>query len=439
MSRRSAGARGLAAGLIAWLVLGSPEIAWATPSPTPAGSGAPQSATPHPYDRVDRVRAGLAKNHLFVDPDLDFALDTAQRARISAALRSAERQIGAPVYVVVIPNAAGADPHGRTESFLFDLHDRMRQRGLYVLADEMGYVVDLPFEVHRHISSVSFFDDAGKPADIHKPFADLPDRLVNTLDALRNAPSAEPTEPGRDTSPPSDTKPPKVHFWSNFFLGLLVAGPVAALLLYWMGRLLETVAGRFRPQFRTGPVPDAHPDAPTQPTARWLHRTATRELERLGAAISADPSGAGRAYAMSAYDAGAILTGDLDSAGSTEDDDAERILDLVGVIVLARLGRAALARGTDRPAPPCYVNPLHGPSDGRTRVNLPEPYRSGEKRPLCRRCWGRTSPERRADLLTVPGPHGPRVYITVPGFWSETGFGTYDLIPRLLEHLGVDD
>jgi hypothetical protein len=216
---------------------------------------------------------------------------------------------------------------------------------------------------------------------------------------------------------------------------------LAAFLPYWMGRRLETIAGRFRP-WRTGPVLGAHPDTPTRPTSRWLHATATEELQRLSTAISAGPPGTGRAYAMSAYDVGAILLGDLDSAEATKDDDADRILDLVGVIVLARLGRAGLTGETDHPAPPCYINPLHGPSDGSKTIVLYNPYYSVERRPLCRRCWrrGRTA-DPMADFLTVPGPDGPIEYILVPGFWSETGFGTdtADLIPRLLEHLGQRD
>ncbi|MGH3243211.1 MAG: hypothetical protein ACRDNL_22725, partial [Spirillospora sp.] len=60
---------------------------------------------PHAYQRLDRVAAALGKDPLFVDPDVSGALDEFERGRVRTAVRKAAKQIGTPVYVVVMPIA----------------------------------------------------------------------------------------------------------------------------------------------------------------------------------------------------------------------------------------------------------------------------------------------------------------------------------------------
>ncbi len=70
---------------------------------------------------------------------------------------------------------------------------------------------------------------------------------------------------------------------------------------------------------------------------KWLRRTGSKELDQLRNAMADSEGNPGREYAVSAYDVAQIL---YDDAG----DDPDRSLDLAGLIVVARLGRAALTR-----------------------------------------------------------------------------------------------
>ncbi len=122
------------------------------------------------------------------------------------------------------------------------------------------------------------------------------------------------------------------------------------------------------------------------------------------------------------------------------EDDADRLLDLAGVIVLARLGRAALAADTARPAPPCFVNPLHGPGTERRPLPASAPERPFGRFPMCPACAA-AAPDRLVPaIMSVPGASGAVPRYAVPGIWATTGFGARptDLPARILEHLDVD-
>jgi hypothetical protein len=416
--------------VVAALTVAGPLLAAA-----PAAASEPVPVPSYAQHRLDRVAAALAKDPLFVDPDMAPALDEAGRARVRAAMESAARAIGTPVYVVVIPNKSESESQGRDDVFLHWIHDRLGRDGLYLMVNSSAWFEDEAFGVPRRLWSID--DDRGeRPADSENRFAGLADRLVLRLQIIQNAPSRAPRTPRLYTTPDPfgqehTLRPVEPETRAPFLTGLLLAGPVAGVTLYGAG--LGAVAYRRR---RRTPRPaaeavEAHPGAPAEPSVKWLRRTGDKELDRLRNALAGSEGNPGREYAVSAYDVAQIL---YDDAG----EDPDRSLDLAGVIVVARLGRAALARKTAQPPPPCFVNPLHGQSTQRRKMQLGG--QTARKRPVCASCAGRTMTALDQRTLRVQGPDGPRPHYAVPGVWKDTAFGTGGdhLIPRLQEYLGVD-
>jgi hypothetical protein len=116
-------------------------------------------------------------------------------------------------------------------------------------------------------------------------------------------------------------------------------------------------------------------------------------------------------------------------AGEREDQ-----LDLLGAVVLAREGRAALAGRDPLPRPACQVNPLHGPALRRPPRGRP-PKAPRKLVALCAGCRGCPAGDRDQRALLTDGVP----YYRTEGFWARTGFGALDpdLPARVLEYLGV--
>ncbi|QKW36647.1 hypothetical protein HUT06_23635 [Actinomadura sp. NAK00032] len=400
----------------------------------PAAASEPVPA--YARHRLDRVAAALGKDPLFIDPDMASALDETGRARVRAAMKSAAGTLGAPVYVVVIPNKSDSESQGRDDVFLHGIHDRLRRDGLYVLVNSSAWFEEEAFGVPRRMYAIDD-DRAQRPADSERRFADLADRLALRLRIIQDAPSRTPQTPRLYTTPDPfgqehtlrtvepETGPP-------FLAGLLLVGPLSALVLYGAGA--GAAAYRRHRRHRTPRAPagvETHANAPAEPSVKWLRRTGAKELDRLrGLLPDAAEDNPGREYAASAYDVAQIL---YDDAG----EDPERVLDLAGVIVLARQGRAALADKTAAPPPPCFINPLHGPSAQRRKVHAGDGRT--RRRPVCSACAARSSSALAERRLRVPGPHGRRPHYAVPGVWKDTGFGADgNMIPRIQEYLGVE-
>jgi hypothetical protein len=168
----------------------------------------------------------------------------------------------------------------------------------------------------------------------------------------------------------------------------------------------------------------------------WLRKAARSQVAELGAALSApdgdpadpaDPAdlgNPGRDRALACYDAAALLVAERDGQ-----------LDMLGAIVLAREGQAALTDRDPHPLPVCQVHPLHGPAIRRPRPG----QRSRRPRDLlavCAGCKGCSVPERDKMALLAGG----MPYYRAGGFWASVGFGALDaeLPTRVLEYLGVE-
>ncbi|MEU9871740.1 hypothetical protein AB0C87_28290 [Actinomadura sp. NPDC048021] len=413
------------------------------------GAAAADEPPPYAYHRLDRVGAALARDPLFVDPDLAQALGASDRARLRAVLAGTAKRLGTPAYVVVIPNPSESESQGRDDAFLFMLHDRSRRDGLYVMADGHGNLESEAFNVPRRgLSALDELDEedapgAARPADSERPFDGLADRIVRRLDGYAAAPSASPTMPRLYSSPDpfgqeNTLTPDEPEIKAPLLTGLLLAGPAAAAVLYWLGLgvLALRRGGLSRPPNR--PRTRRHDQARTRPSIRWLRRHGAKDLERLRRLLTTADSERGRAYAVSAYDAAQILYDDAK-------DDEGKAIDLVGAIVLARQGCVALTRDIESPPSPCLVNPLHGSSVVRKRVRMLEKDHGGalpRQCPLCANC--RDLDKRQAlderRLLQIPGPDGHRPHTLVPGVWRDAAWGAHGktFLPRVMRYLGVD-
>ncbi|MFI1313846.1 hypothetical protein ACH4TS_27505 [Streptomyces albidoflavus] len=194
--------------------------------------------------------------------------------------------------------------------------------------------------------------------------------------------------------------------WSgDFWPGLLLVGPGAALLLFLLVRigaaLLHVVLGRGVPLVLRYARDDAQPvfTAPTEPSRRWLTGALRHEL-RLALAefeAAALPAGLARERAWSGLDAAVLAVGHQDEAGGGHRDPAA----LTAALVLVRCVRAGLGTCGARPGtrPPvrmaaacCALNPLHGPASLRERLRVPGGG-PGTDLPVCTLC---------SDYLRLP-------------------------------------
>ncbi|MGH3242479.1 MAG: hypothetical protein ACRDNL_19035, partial [Spirillospora sp.] len=335
------------------------------------------------------------------------------------------------------PNPSDSESQGRDDAFLFALHDRSRRDGLYLMVDSYGRLESEAFRVPRDYDFSSLDKDApgaARPAGGERPFEGLAERIAARLDGYAAAPPASPTMPRLYSSPDpfgeeNRLRPSEPEVAGPLLTGLLLAGPISAVVLYGAG--LGVLALRRRG--RSGPsTVERHPRAPRRPGMRWLRHHAAKELERLRALLGTAEAERGRPYAVSAFDAAQILYDDAK-------DDEERAIDLVGAIVLARQGRLALVRNVAAPPVPCLVNPLHGESTGRKYVpklegdgRLPRPC------PLCAACQvaERRGGLRGDDLMEIGG----RPHTAIPGVWRDTAWGAKgkNFLPRVMRYLGVE-
>ncbi|MEO3827592.1 hypothetical protein [Actinomadura sp. B10D3] len=403
--------------------------------PSAASAEAPP---PHAYHRLERVAAALAKDPLFVDPDVSAALGAPDRARLDAAIGTTAKSIGTPVYVVLMPNPSESESQGDDKAFLHMLRDRTGRDGLYLMVNGRGYLESMAFRVPRRppYAPLDEGDPGGyEPPDPERPFTGLADRISRHLDGYATAPTASPETPEMYSTPDpfgkeNEFTPAEPEIRSPLLTGLLLAGPAGAAVLYWLGIGVLALLGR-------GDETKVRRSSWTsrKPGMRRLRREAAKEVERLNRLLAATDKGRGRRYAVSAYDAAQILYDDAK-------DDENKAIDLVGAIVLARQGQIALTRDIASPPAPCLVNPLHGESVVRKRVRKLEENGVPRECPLCKRCreFDKRYGLGEQHLLTIPGPDGRRPHTLVPGVWQDTAWGSRgkNFLPSVMRYLGVD-
>ncbi|MEV5830897.1 hypothetical protein AB0L25_35555 [Spirillospora sp. NPDC052242] len=381
----------------------------------------------HGYARVDRIGAALARDPVFVDPDLPTALRGADLARVREAVRGAAAELDVPVRVVVVPNPSESESQGQGTLLARLLRERTGKGGLYVVADARGNVETVAFGVRRRFSAL---DTEYEPPPEGDRLAGLGGRIVDRIQEIRNLPVTESPQGhrlygrldpfGAEDRPLRDVEPERA---GPFFVGLLLIGPAVGAVLYTAVRLVL----RWR---RGGRTERKRPEAPARPGTRRLRRLAERELTALRTALADGPGPGGERErrATEAFDAAQIL---FDDAGS----DSGRAHDLVVVIVLSREGTAALD-GDGRPSPPCFVNPLHGPASGRRRVRAAD---GNGRRHVCAQCADAPQDRLASLTLRIPRPGGKVPHHDLRGPWVAAEYGARaPLAAKVLTHLGVE-
>ncbi|MFV2178670.1 hypothetical protein ACFHW3_36820, partial [Actinomadura sp. LOL_011] len=98
-------------------------------------------------------------------------------------------------------------------------------------------------------------------------------------------------------------------------------------------------------------------------------------------------------------------------------------------------GAAALA-GDERPSPPCFVNPLHGPASRRRRVRTGD---GNGRRHVCATCADAQHGRLASLTLQVPRPGGRVAHHALAGPWVDAEYGARTpLATQVLTHLGVE-
>jgi len=413
----------------------------------------------------------LDTDGLYVEPGLDWLTD-AQASRIEANLAEAA-DAGDRLNVVLV--RPPDDPSsGFGDDLAFRLHDGGGPEGLYLVPDSTFPTYDdgggdpptQPYAGGDQIvltgqqwGTVADSDDVTQDVDLYLSYGDdgaafgLGDGLVALTGHLADGTFDEVVEAGddgltarlasRDGS--GDTAGSSSDPTGADGDGL--GGPALAavlvtvvVLLVVVGALVvrSTRAVRARRRRETGftlpaSVLDRVRAADDATTLRRAREAVLALGERIdGTEMPERLRGGAAAWqaALDHYEAAARLLPDGGGA-------SPHPLDVVGALVLARRGDAALdaaRRGTRwTPERPCFLDPLHGPATVEERVDL------GGRRvevPLCRDCRDDVRARRRPDVLDVEHEGRPAHYFeTDREPWVSTGYGALDpdLIDRLRE------
>ncbi|MFH8500264.1 hypothetical protein [Streptomyces coeruleorubidus] len=412
----------------------------AAPPPTPADLSA----------RVERVAAGLKQDPVYADPESPRVLDARRLDRLHDRIRDFRRSPGGgPVFVSVVPQTPESESAGDSMLFAAAVHAKVREDGLYVVADPDDGTIDFYNHGLRrdtdHLSfnlpdSVTFGDSKADDADDHL-LGERLDRLMDFLDKTprTDRPGSEPAPAPAPRAADEDTLPPlfATDFWPGLFVGaflaLLLSGIVAGAM--W---IVTALRRRISPEPEpAGLLPVT---SPTEPSASYLRRTAHAELSALTREF-ANPEGHARAW--DCLDAAMLLLdGDPDRARRPGTDPAT----LTAVVVLARAGRAALTGDTNDLC--CGVNPLHGPAVSRHHVRVSAEAAEANRRrllPVCEPCRDTAIAQPSGipgRLLRLPGSASgdggrPPYYDATDGPLTAVPGGITRLIDKVRETAGV--
>ncbi|MEU6912987.1 hypothetical protein [Streptomyces olindensis] len=348
--------------------------------------------------RVERVAAGLERDPVYADPESPRVLDARARDRLHDRISAFRRSDGGgPVFVSLVPQTYESEAAGDSELFAAAVHAKVREDGVYVVADPGDGTIDVYNHGLRldanHLfldlpDSVSLGDSRADEADDHL-IGERLDALMTFLDKTpRTDRPAEAFAPAPAPSPAEETALPPL-FSTDFWPGLFVGAFAALLLWALLAGVAELVLRRRRPARE--PAHRLALTAPREPSASYLRRTAFAEVSALAREFT-EPGD--RTRARDCLDAALLLLdGDVDRARKGGTDPAT----LVTVIVLARAGRAALAG--EKADLCCGVNPLHGSGVSLHHVRVSTENGSRRLLPVCEACRNTAI----ADPLGVPG------------------------------------
>ncbi|MHB6909158.1 hypothetical protein [Streptomyces sp. DB-54] len=380
--------------------------------------------------RVDRVAEGLRHDPLYVDPESQSPLDSAQRAQLHERLGS----LPVPVLIAALPSSPDDESGGNADLLAESLHNRLHRDALFVIADLPSGSLSV-VNYGTRVDTSALYGASREPAAGYRDASTLGPRLDRLLASVAKAPTSrtagEPLPPLPAKYLLAQQKLPGL-FTGDFHPGLFI-GALAALLLFGLVVAVWAIVARLG---RRGARAMAEAAAPVEPRQSWLRRTARQEL----AALTAELESAGdlpeeaRRRAWECLDAAALLI-DGDSDGRIDDDATPA--GLACAITLARVGRTA-AREPSAATHVCHRNPLHGAAAGQT-AKRPAGSRKPLPRPVCAACQ-----ETPGEMLRLYGSDGSgrpgySPYPAHPGPLAALakGAGTDQLTREVRESFGV--
>jgi hypothetical protein len=391
------------------------------------------------------IHEGLADDGVYVHPSLASGITDAQLATLVENLEALDAA-GEPTYVVLYPLRDGDPFSANAQDLVARLHDTYPEPGQYLAPSSLlqygtdGVTLDGRSYGVGGTRDGAMYDEALSVLSYEQQ-PTVGDAAVRVTDLLLQPPAEVATvlEEARAQSP----------YYSGASddggsTGWVVAGVVLAVVLVvalavawfvtrlrhtWVRDSLGAAPAFTLPASTVDRIRDAHD--------RRLERETREEVLALGEALDDTEIGprhdrAAWQAALDQYDAARRV---LDLA---EDPD---VLDVVGALVLARRGRAALAAATSgrawTPGTGCYLNPLHGASTERRRLRSSPSSDSGSGEqavPVCAECRADLAAGRTPDVLDVVHGGVPRHYFeTDVEPWASTGYGALE--PDLVQAL----
>ncbi|MFF2812771.1 hypothetical protein ACFVT2_37495 [Streptomyces sp. NPDC058000] len=368
--------------------------------------------------RIDRVSEGLRHDPLYIDPESQSPLDSAQRTRLHERLGA----LPVPVLVAALPSSMDDESGGDPELLAKSLHDRLHRDALFVIAGLPSGSLSV-INYGTRVDTGTLYDESRDPAAGNRDATTLGPRLDKLLASVAKArmskTAGEPLPPSRAKDLVAQQRLPGL-FTGDFHPGLFI-GALAALLLFGLVVAVWAIVRRLG---RRGARAMADAAAPVEPRQSWLRRTARQELAALTAELEATASlpAEARRRAWECLDAAALLI-DGDSDGRIDDDATPA--GLACAITLARVGRTA-AREPSAATHVCHRNPLHGAATEQT-AKRPAGSRRQLPRPVCAACQ-----ETPGEMLRLYGSDG----------FGRLGYSAYPVHPGPLAALakgaGID-
>jgi hypothetical protein len=279
-------------------------------------------------ERIDAAVAALRSNPVYVDPNAQLAIGTADQARLREAIDSSG---GGPVYIAILPRAAEDETGGDPDGVLQAIHDGLRRPGTYAVVVgrhfRAGSEGVLPPGVAGRLATEAL--NAHRKEGVAATLIDFVHRVADAKQNGGAAPDGGTGEPGTG---------------GGILIGLLVLGG----LIFVGYRIIQ---GRRRAQVQLGEVKAAaHDDL----------IALADDVQKLEQPVESN-QGAKREYEQALEDYG---------TASSAYDRARRTKELQAVTSALEEGRyhitaaEAILAGKTPPErrPPCFFDPRHGPS-----------------------------------------------------------------------------
>ncbi len=278
-------------------------------------------------ERIDAAVAALQTNPVYVDPDAELAIGSAEQDRIRSAIDSSG---AGPVYIAILPAVAENETGGNPDGVLQALHDGLRRQGTYAVVVGRHFRAGSEGVLAQGVAG----ELATEALNAHRGEGVTPTLIdfVHRVAAARQnggAPGGTGNDPGTG---------------GGILIGLLVLGG-----LTFLG--FRVIQGRRREQAQLAEVKAAaHDDL----------IALADDVQKLEQPVESN------AQAKREYDE---ALADYDKASSAF-DRAQRTKELEAVASSLEEGRyhmsaaEALLAGQQPPErrPPCFFDPRHGPS-----------------------------------------------------------------------------